>query len=228
MKKNKLYFIFVFIVLIISAAYNLMPRVAKSVESKRILASIDRETVDRKDIVNAIGKVSHKNFSIKVDDEEDCDVIVKYKSSITKEQLKNYKVVEVKDDYIVPIAKKEKNIFNIDLNSKSDNYLIASNDVANFVESKVQGAVKVYKQPKDTYKLVKKEDVFNGFVHLVDLSKGQLESVNILNFNGISYTDPKYPLKDKLCVLIKNDGVVSNIDIESIKSSIKLDTEEKR
>lgn len=228
MNRSKWYFITVFIVLALAISYNVFPSLKKGSNEKNISASIDKESGDRQDIMDAVKKETGKKFNIKINDEAGCDVIVKYKSNITNEQLRNYKVIEVKDDYVVPIAKKEKNISNIDLNAKSDYYLIANSDEADFVKSKVQGEVKVYKQPKDTYKLVKKEDAFNGFVHLADLSKSQLEDVNILDFNGVSYTNPKYPLKDKLCVLVKSDGVLSNIDIESIKSSIILDIEEKR
>lgn len=228
MKKNKWYFIVTFIILAFAIVYNIAPDMNKA-EKKGVLASIDKETVDRKDILDVVSKTSGKKLKIRVNDEDSCDVIVKYKSSITDEQLKNYKVVDIKDDYIVPITKKENKLINIDLNNINDTYfLVGNDDIVNFIKTKINSNVLVYKEKKDTYKLVKKEDVFNGFVHFGDLTKKQLSNLNILNVNGRSYLDKNYPLKDQLCILIKNEGSLSKIDIQSIKNSIKLNTEEKR
>lgn len=217
MKKNKFYFIIVFLIIAVSLGFN----VYENEEAPKTMAiSIDVQQEYRNNVVKEVNKILGKSLPVRIGSESNSNIIIKHESQITDSQRKDYRVIKLLNDPVVLVDRSKSTVESVNLKDKTDKIVAGRSSTVNFVNNKMSDINKIYVGDKDPYKLVMKENIFYGLAYLHDFTFGQIAYLKVIKINDLDYNDDNYVLNDSICMLVKNGEGLDSINEENLSAVI--------
>ena len=182
MKKNKFYFIIVFLIIAISLGFNV---VESNEAPEKMAISIDIQQEYRNKVVKEVNKILGKTIPVRINNENNCNIIVKHESQITDAQRDQYRVIRLLKDPVVLVDRSKSTVDSINLKNKNDKIVAGNKDTVDFVNGKMKDINKLYVGDKDPYKLVMKENIFYGLSYLYDFTYDQIAYLKVIKINDL-------------------------------------------
>ncbi|MDY5911574.1 MAG: hypothetical protein SPJ62_06110 [Inconstantimicrobium porci] len=217
MKKNKIYFIIVFLIIAVSLGFNVFEN---EEAPDKMAISIDVQQEYRNNVVKEVNKILGKSIPVRINNENNCKLIIKHESQITDVQRQQYKVIKLLNDPVVIVDKSKSTIESVNLKDKTDRIVAGRQSVVDFVNSKIKDTNKLYVGDKDPYKLVMKENIFYGLSYLHDFTNSQIPYLKVIKINDLDYNDSSYILNDSICILVKNGEGLDSINEKNLSAVI--------
>lgn len=212
MKKYKKIYIGTLIILILSIGYNLYYSKFKAQTQQEYSLYVSSTIIN---IGYSFQEDIHKylNIDTQITSVDENNLFkLKYKSNLSNFEMKNYTVYEISEDYVIPFVSRKNEL--IDLNMQDltkfkeqklqDLAIVGTNAASNYVNNYMKASKLVYKVTgEDAFDYILKDDSLLGFAYVSQyLSSDKYKPLKI---NGTKITEQGYPLKDSICLLVRND-----------------------
>lgn len=214
MKKYRFLIIITFIVFLVSVAFNIYDAKKKlSVKESNYIFCSSTLSYLANDFIEEYKKEFGRALSLTSEEKEhkeDTIFKVKYQSSLTEEEKKDFDMITLSKDYVLAITNIENSYNNIELTdweylkgASAHKLPIGTNYAADFVNKHLDNKI-IYKVAGENLSdYIVKDKNLMGFIYASQYYTST--KYKLVTINGLKMKEENYPLVDYLVFLVKKD-----------------------